>query len=177
MINKITNEGMFAQNRSYAQWLFLASKAGLPTRTYSFNTKQNHLWLKEPLAFSESSTSQEFESPLLENMQPFAEGNAPSCNLEERNTKTRRVLLVGNALLGDLEEKHRVPMNRFRELADCDFMEVSFALCSQKKTQDSSTDDWKVYGFNAHPQVTNAASIAAVVSLLETRVNISESKK
>jgi hypothetical protein len=177
VINKITSKGMFAQNRSHAQWLFLASKAGLPTRTYSFNTKQNHLWLKEPLAFSRSNTSQEFKSQPLETIQPSAEDNAPSCNLEEKNTKTRKVLLVGNAVLGDLEEKHKVPMNRFRELTECDFMEVSFALYSQNKTQKSSTDDWRVCGFNAHPQVTDETSIEAVVSLLESRVNILEPKK
>jgi hypothetical protein len=152
VINKINRKGLFPQNRTQAQWLFLASKAGLPTRTYSFTTNQIIP------SNSQKQTSNQLQAT-----------NAPQTILIENSQKTQKALIVGENILGDFPKEQFKALRKLGKLSECDLLEISFGHFKDNQGKSQNTK-WLVCGCDPYPQTTDEDVVSAISKLLEIQI-------
>lgn len=162
VVNRASVRGLGGANRSLAEWLLLAGRAGLPTRRLRFTTNSRIFPSKDlepfvPGAGAGLATPSGFQ-PVL----PAVIGNSPALCLEPMNQDYRRVLVVGDDVLGEAAREFREPLLNLAKIADCQLLEVIFA-----RGRNSEKDSWVVSGIDQFPHGVDISEIAAIAGLLE----------
>ena len=176
VINPASPRGLGAQERSQAEWLFLANQAGLPIQGYAFSS--------DPRAFRSSGflphwreTSIDVDGAWnLKAVSPILVSRHPTFYLEPAENIRQEVLVVGEQAIGELAGEFTEELNQLAELSGCELLKIAFVTAgnwgskgdgSERPSKENSS--WRVSKVTAFPQVHEHNAIEAIVELLESR--------
>lgn len=152
VINQVTPQGLSAREFSQYKWLILAQRAGLPVRNYLYSTNARRYSNSQyqPYRLHSGQTYQYLKPELIK---PQLIGKQAIKFLEPITCKLKRVLLIGDVMLGDLDSKYVDACKKLSRIVNCDLLEFEFA---------ETAAEWKVTSINAFPSITNNDEIAAI---------------
>jgi hypothetical protein len=163
VVNPATARGLGAQERSHAEWLLLAGRAGLPARAYHFTS--------DPRRYSDSQLLpyERVQAPSPDGVSHYERAGQPSVSrrpafyLEPVAEARRRALVVGERVLGAPDEAYCAPLRQLAAAAGCDLLEASFARAA-------GDGAWRVCDISPLPRAVEGEAARAIGAHLEAKL-------
>jgi hypothetical protein len=165
VVNRPSVRGLAGADRSIAEWLLLAGRAGLPARRMRFTTNSKFFRIRDFTPLIPAAGSGLRSSAVFQEVLPALVAAGPALYLEPVNEEYRRVLVVGEQVFGKCQNELREPVLRLARISGCDLLEVIFARIRQPA---ETREGWVVAGVNQFPSVADDSEIAAIGSFLES---------
>lgn len=176
VINPASPRGLGAQERSQAEWLCLASQAGLPIQGYAFSSDPRAFRNRGFLPHWRETSLDEDGAWALKKVSPILVGRHPTFYLEPAEDIRQEVLVVGEQVIGELAGQFAEGLHRLAELSGCELLKVVFAPTGGGRFNGDGSNNrwkenslWRVSKLSAFPQVREPNEIEAIVDLLESR--------
>jgi hypothetical protein len=176
VINPASPRGLGAQERSQAEWLLLASQAGLPIQGYAFSSAPRTFRNRGYLPYWRESSLDEDGAWALKEVSPILVGRHPTFYLEPAKDIRQEVLVVGEQAIGKLAGQFTERLHKLAELSGCELLKVVFSPTGSGGTNgdgpinlSKGNSSWRVSKVTAFPQIREPTEIEAIVDLLESR--------
>ena len=141
------------------QWLYLAARAGLPARGFTFSTDPRVFREDRYRPFRMTTKSSWSGEAGYESVRTPPLARQPVCFFEPIDEPEETILVAGEKRVGGLKDRFPTELNRLRTLAGCELLRVSFG-------RSSSTGDWLVTGATSFPAVEDSESVSVIASLV-----------
>ena len=169
LINAPTSMSLNGPVRSYAEWLLLASKAGLPVRGYHFTSDPRRFQEKTYLPHKWLPAPEKNSTFAFEEVSALHASRQPIFYLEAVSEQRQSILAVGNTVVGSLASRYSEQVRLLAKMSGCDLLEIIFARLGKTEANEAAAENWKVCGVNAFPHVQTAEAVSAIVQLLEAK--------
>ena len=166
VVNRPTPRGLGTQNRSLAEWLCLAARAGLPARSYYFTSDPRRFPHKEYAAYRRLPGGATHGAAHFEPVERLSVERHPAFFLDALGGQRQSLLVAGQRVVGDLAVRYGEAAQRLAIQAGCDLLEVVFGPAMHEAGAPRGAA-WNVSEITSFPQVRDGASVAAIVDLLE----------
>lgn len=170
VVNPPTVYGISCQNRSLAEWLYLAGQAGFPTDTYRFTSSLRFYPSGDGIAHVPAG-GYCVQAPWdLVRIKHPGIGTGPRIYVNRTVPALVRALVVGEHAMDPFGGMFNEQYQRLRELIGCDIFEVIFSHADgENPSLDVRDDGWFVSGISTYPFCRDDASVSRIAGYLADR--------
>ncbi len=168
VVNPATPRNLGGRDRGRAEWMALASKAGLPVSGYRFTT--------DPRRFPACGYIPHRRLPALhaggpdrwEPLPPLLPPRGAIAFLEPLESRRRPVLVAGSRVLGEAGPLEKRGLLALSELSGCALFEAAFSRTPPGRISAAGADE-RLTGIDPYPLVRDRLYAEAVATMLEER--------